>query len=99
VSGDYLSPSLPLAVEPLLVSDRLFHVAAALGVACGSGASMISALPVSSVSLAEALMWAVFIACLAALFTYDTISWLIRSLVDFFVKLDQRGGWGGRSDD
>ena len=99
MSGDYLSPSLPLAVEPVLVLDRLFHVAAALGVARGSGASMTAALPVSSVSLAEALMWAVFIACLAALFTYDTISWLIRSLVDFFVKLDQRGGWGGRSDE
>ncbi len=99
MSGDYLGPSLPLAVEPLLVPDRLFHVAAPFGVARGSGASMTSALPVSSVSLAEALMWAVFIACLAALFTYDTISWLIRLLVDFVVTLDRRGGWGGRSDD
>lgn len=99
MSGDYPGPSLPLAVEPLLVPDRLFHVAAALGVARGSGAFMTGALPVSSVSLAEALMWAVFIACLAALFTYDTVSWLIRSLVDYFVKLDQRGGWGGRRHD
>lgn len=81
MSGDYLGPSFPLAVEPVLVFDRLFHVAAALGFARGSGAFMTGALPVSSVSLAEALMWAVFIACLAALFTYDTISWAIHFLM------------------
>lgn len=44
--------------------------------------------PISSFSLATALMWAVFIGCLAALFTYDTMAWFLR----FILKLYNKSG-------
>ncbi|MDR7926530.1 hypothetical protein RIE95_05925 [Acidithiobacillus thiooxidans] len=57
---------------------------------------MINPAPISSLSLATALMWAVFIGCLAALFTYDTIAWAFRFIAGF---LDRNSNKSGGSDD
>ncbi len=58
---------------------------------------MINPAPISSLSLATALMWAVFIGCLAALFTYDTIAWAFRFIAGLLDR-NSNGSVGGSDD-
>lgn len=74
MSGDYLSPSLPLVVEPLLVPDRLFHVPADLVALCGACVMTPHAL-----AIGQDFVWFTFAGCIFALLFYD----LVHILLDF----------------
>lgn len=53
---------------------------------------MINPAPIPSFSLATTLMWAVFIGCLAALFTYDTIAWAFRFIAYLLERNSHKSG-------